>query len=447
MSLDRSVSVGLGEATPRGSRQQWRRSSVTALGDGGFAVGTADGTVRSLDPDGRERWRATGEEMAVALADFAGGERTDGSRTSSDRRSDGGVAVGGRGDRGRIRLLDADDGSERWRYDTADDLGDPAKESLFWYPYVVDMVADRPVESGEACDGTADGRLYVAARRYERDGDERLWRSAVYAFGPDGGVRWRYETDASPIALSLGDRQSSSTDDDGPKRLALAYNRCGGDHDHGLVVLDAESGTPVSNWDPETDSERRVGDASLSGGVVAAASHGDYRGYLLGSADARERWVTDLGVEREVGAETLYAYPNHVHLADDAALFVTGNTFPEEGREAEGRHPNEHTIAAFGREGGDRLWSAPVGGFVAELSASDGRVAVPCAQHFRDRDAEAHALRVFEAREGPAREVAAEGIVTAAALSGDRVAFVEEPVEYHDEGEVRGEYRLRIEAV
>ncbi|NEU58217.1 transcriptional regulator [Halorussus sp. MSC15.2] len=446
MSLDRSVSVGLGEATARGSRQQWRRSSVTALGDGGFAVGTADGTIRSLDADGRERWRAPGEEMAVALTEFAGGERTDGSRTSSDRRSDGGVAVGTRGDRGRIRLLDGD-GSERWRYDTADDLGGPAKESLFWYPFVVDMVADGPVEGDDASDGTAEGRLYVAARRYERDGDERVWNSAVYAFGPDGGVRWRYETDASPIALSLGDRQSSSDDDDRAKRLAVAYNRCGGDHDRGLVVLDAESGTPVSDWDPETDGERRVGDASLSGGVVAAASHGDYRGYALDAERAEQRWAADLGVEREVGEETLYAYPNHVHLADEVALFVTGNTFPEEGREAEGRHPNEHTIAALGREGGERLWTAPVGGFVAELSASDGRVAVPCAQHFRDRDAEAHALRVFDAREGPAREVAAEGIVTAAALSGDRVAFVEEPVEYHDEGEVRGEYRLRIEAV
>ncbi|WP_137286016.1 outer membrane protein assembly factor BamB family protein [Halorussus salinisoli] len=405
MSIERTgVSVGLGEVSPRGSRQQWRRSSVAPFEDG-FAVGTADGTVRALEADGSERWRESGEEMAVALA---------GSAT--------GLAVGTRGDRGRIRLL-GDSGEEQWSYDTADDLCGPAKDTLFWYPYVVDVIA------GEA-------RLYAAARRYERDGDERVWRSAVYAFESDGGVRWRYETDASPIALSLGD-----------DRLAVANNRCGGDHDRGLVVLDAATGTPVADWDPGTEGERRVGDVSLSGGAIAAASHGDYRGYLLGAESAEKRWAADLGVEREIGDETLYAYPNHAHLAADATVFVTGNTFPAEGREAEGRHPNEHTITAISREDGDRLWSAPVGGFVGEVAASGGRVAVPYAQHFRDRDPEAHALRVFDAAEGPVREIESGGIVTAAALSGDRVAFVEEPVEYHDEGDVRGEYRLHVESM
>lgn len=433
MSLERTgVSVGLGDLSPRGSRQQWRRSSVAALEDGertdgGLAVGTADGTVRVLDADGSERWRAPGDEMAVALAEFGDG-----------------VAVGSRGDRSRIRLLAGDSseegdssdrgdaGEELWHYDTADDLGGPAKDTLFWYPYVVDLVG------GEE-------RLYAAARRYERDGDERVWQSAVYAFDADGEVCWKYETDASPIALSLGGGRSSD-EDSAVDRLAVAYNRCGGDHDHGLVVLDGATGEPLADWDPGTESERRVGDVSLSGEAIAAASHGDYRGYLLGS-DGEERWRTDLGVEQSVGDETLYAYPNHVHLAEDVALFVTGNTFPVEGREAEGRHPNEHTLTAVSRAEGDRLWSAPVGGFVSELAASEGRVAVPCAQHFRDRTPDAHGLRVFDAHEGLVREIEAEGIVTAATLDGDSVAFVEEPVEYHDEGETRGEYRLRVESV
>jgi len=406
---EQAVSVGLGDLSPRGSRQQWRRSSVTALGKSdGFAVGTAGGTVRALDAEGTERWAAPGEEMVVALAEFGG-------------EGGGGLAVGTRGDRGRIRLLDSS-GDEQWAYDTAADLGGPAKDTLFWYPYVVDLLA-------------GDERLYAAARRYERDGDERVWRSAVYAFDREGEVRWRYETDASPISLSLE-----------KNRLAVAYNRCGGDHDHGLVVLDAELGTPVADWDPGTAGERRVGDVSLAGGQLAAASHGDYRGYLL-DCEGGEEWATDLGVERAVGDETLYAYPNHAVLAGDAAVFVTGNTFPEEGREAEGRHPNEHTIAAFLREAGERLWSASVGGFAGEVVASDERIAVPCAQHFRNRNPESHGLRVFDARQGLVREIESEGIVTAAALAGDRVAFVEEPVEYHDEGEVRGEYRLRVESV
>ncbi|WP_276302208.1 PQQ-binding-like beta-propeller repeat protein [Halorussus lipolyticus] len=410
------VSVELGDCSPRGSRQQWRRSSVTEFGvegseSAGFAVGTADGTVLALDAEGSERWRTPGDEMAVALAEF-----------------DTSLAVGTRGDRGRVRLLDSS-GDEQWAYDTASDLGGSAKDTLFWYPFVVDVVAGRPDETG-------DSGLYAAARRYERDGDQRVWRSAVYAFGPDGEVRWRYETDASPISLSL----------DG-SRLAVAYNRCGGDHDCGLMVLDADSGTPVADWDPGTAGERRVGDVSLSGGDLAAASHGDYRGYLLDADSGAEQWATELGVERALGDETLYAYPNHALLAGDAVVFVTGNSFPEEGREAEGRHPNEHTIAAFSREDGERLWSSSVGGFAGEVVSSGERIAVPCAQHFRDRDAEAHGLRVFDAREGLVREIRAEGIVTAAALCDGRVAFVEEPVEYHDEDEVRGTYRVRVEQI
>jgi len=36
-----------------------------------------------------------------------------------------------------------------------------------------------------------------------------------------------------------------------------------------------------------------------------------------------------------------------------------------------------------------------------------------------------------------------DGVCTAAALDGNRVALVEEPVRYHDDGQVRGGYALR----
>lgn len=401
--------VSLGDPQPAGSRHMWQRSAVT-ITDGRAVAGTVDGRVRAFPiassdygDEPEPSWTATiADEYAVSLE---GGP-------------EGTVAVGGRGEGGIVAAIDATTGECRWSYRSADDLGGPQKESLFFLPYVVSVATD-----GE--------RIYAAARRYERDGGERSFRSAVYAFDADGDVVWTYRTDASPISIDLRER-----------RLAVAYNRCPGDHQTGLVVLDTETGDPRLTWDPGNEGDRRVGDASLLADGVAVASHGDYRGYRLDET-GRERWSVDLARPTEVGEETLYAYPNHVNATDEGIAFVTGNTYPTEGREAEGRHPREHTITAFTPDGTER-WHAPVGGWVSELAAADGTIATPCAQHFRDRDPDSHGLRLYDLVEGPMTGIPIEGVVTAAAMTDRRVAVIEEPVEYHDSDAVRGGYRLHV---
>ncbi|MFB6157927.1 MAG: PQQ-binding-like beta-propeller repeat protein, partial [Haloferacaceae archaeon] len=329
-----------------------------------------------------------------------------------------GVAVGERGPAGTVRLHDAATGAIRWRHATAAEVGEPARDARFQLPFVASLDA-------------ADGRLFAAARRYERGDDGRTFESAVYAFDADGTVAWTVRADASPIAV-----------DADADRVAVAYNRCPGDHDHGLVVLDAATGDERWRWDPGNAGQRRVGDVSLVGGGAVVASHGDYRGYRL-DAGGDVRWRVDLATPTAVGDETLYAYPNHVHATDAGAVFVTGNSYPEEGRETDGLHPDEHS--AFGHApDGTRRWRAPVEGFAGGVGADGDRVAVPGAQHFRRRDPDAHGLRTVDAREGPRDEVATDGVVTAAAVAGDRVAAVEEPVVYHDEGVERGAYRLHL---
>ncbi|TKX76837.1 hypothetical protein EXE53_29730, partial [Halorubrum sp. SD626R] len=197
----------LGEVDPGGSRQRGRRSAV-ALTDDAVVVGTANGDIRAFEraagegvadersPDGDarpadcdasstqfapERWRLSGDEPVVTLTPF-----------------DDGVLVGTRGEHGFVRLVDAD-GDERWRLSTADDVGPPAKETRFWYPFV-------------AAIETHGDRGYAAARRYERretegDATARRFESVVYAIDPDGTVAWRYAAAASPIAVAAdGDR-------------------------------------------------------------------------------------------------------------------------------------------------------------------------------------------------------------------------------------------------
>jgi len=398
--------VDLGEVRPAGSRQLGRRSAVCRTGDA-VVAGLADGTVVAVDADTDtdgdaldERWRSTGGERGsvVSLTPFAGG-----------------VLAGERGADGELRLHDAATGTVRWRYRTADDVGAPSAESRFLLPFVADAAA-------------GDGRAYVAARRYERDaGGGRTFRSVVCAFGPGGRVEWRYAADASPVALDAADGA-----------VAVGYNRCPGEHADGVVVLDAATGAVRRRWDPPGGGSRRVGDVAFAGGALALASHADYRGYLLDGDGPR--WAVDLGRPVERGDETVYAYPNHVHAGGDGAVFVTGNTYPEDGRETEARHPNEHAAVGVGPDG-ERRWTAPVGGFAHEIAADGDAVAVPVAQHFRERDAAVHGIRRFSVGDGPDGSCRIPGAVTAAALDG-RIAAVEEPVAYHDGDDVHGAYRL-----
>jgi hypothetical protein len=392
----------LGDVDPAGSRQRGRRSAV-ALTSEHAVTGTADGRIVAYERNsGAEAWRTT----------------VDGGSIVTLAATVSGIVAGTRGPDGIVLALDSD-GTERWRYRTADDVGEPTKDTRFFLPFVVDAVV-------------ADDHTYVAARRYERGDDGgRHFESVVYAFESDGSVAWCYEADASPIALAAHD-----------DRLAVAYNRCPGTHQCGLVVCDRATGDLRADWDPGTDGDRRVGDVSLVPDGTAVACHGDYRGYLL-DRDGDVRWRVDLATPIEVGDERLYAYPNHVHATPDGVVFLTGNTYPTEGREAAGRHPSEHTAFGVG-PAGTRRWAAEIGGFAHEIAARGNAIAVPVAQHFRDRDPSGHALRVFDVTEGLQRTVDVAGVVTAAALDTATAASVEEPVVYHDEGVEHGAYRLHI---
>jgi outer membrane protein assembly factor BamB len=392
---DSATRIDLGEVDPCGSRQAGRRSGV-ALTAEGPVVGLADGSVRAFDDDGTERWRVDGEGSAITLVPFGDG-----------------VLIGERSERGAIRLLA--EGSERWRHDAAESVGGPTKETRFFLP----MVVDAAVASGDVA--------YVAARRYERRDGGRAFGSSVYALAPDGTVRWRYDADASPIALEpVADG------------VAVAYNRCPGDHDDGLVVLGPE-GEERWTWDPDREATRRVGDVAAAEGRLVVTSHADYRGYCL--ADGDVEWRVDLGTPQPDGDE-VYTYPNHVVGHDAGVVFVTGNSFPAEGRETDERHPDEQSAFGYTTDG-ERRWRAPVGGFCHGVAADGGRLLAPVAQHFRDRDPAVHGFRLFDAAEGRLEAGRTDGVCTAAALDGDRRALVEEPVEYHDDdGGVRGAYSL-----
>lgn len=396
------ATVDLGEIAPRGTRQQWRRSAVLLSDDTAF-VGTADGAVRAIDTDSAsERFREPVGERTVALT------------AGSDE-----LVVGTRGADGWLRGLDPDTGERRWSIRTADDIGEPTKETLFYQPFVVDLLV-------------SDGRAVAAARRYERDpsgeGPDREFHSIVYGI-EDGRVQWRYETDGSPIAL---DERDGS--------IAVAFNRCPGGHDAGVVVLDAATGEERWCWNPDGDGRRRAGDVEFVDSGVAVASHADYRGYLL--EEGSVRWRVDLGRPEEHGEETLYTYPTHAEPLDDGVAFLTGNTFPEDGRQADGRHTNEHTLAVVDSEGVVSRRDS-IGGWVGTTVSVGDEVLIPCGQHFRDRDPSRHGL--YSASADRTEQIhSTAGPVTAVDGTDRLIAAVEDPVEFHDDDDVHGTYQLHL---
>jgi hypothetical protein len=124
-------------------------------------------------------------------------------------------------------------------------------------------------------------------------------------------------------------------------------------------------------------------------------------------------------------------------------VFVTGNTYPTEGREAARRHPNEHTALGYTPDG-ERRWRTPVGGFASEVTGDGERVLVPGAQNFREREPVDHGLWTVDAQNGREDRVPTAGVLTAVAATPESVAAVEEPVAYHDGDGTLGAYRLHL---
>lgn len=426
---DADLTVDLPDLNPRGTRQQWTRSALAGVdvdeghldGDAqGPAVvcGTGHGVVRAYADDGTELWCVDLGGMVVQFE----------TAVVDDEPV---VLVGTRGETAVLALLDAIEGTQSWTYDLEADLGSATKETLFYYPMTVALASDGYLKGPD--------RFYAAARRYERRDGDRLFESRIYALEPDGEVVWTYDSDGSPISL---DRRGD--------RLAVAYNRCHGDHQCGLVVLDPDSGETRLTWDPGTEGGRRVGDVALDDDGVVVASHGDYRGYAL-DRRGRERWRVDLGTSVDPGEDTVYTYPNRVEVVDGRPLFVTGNTFPEgDGRDTDARHPREHMLVAVDGDGGGESaevdWTAPVDSWLGgvDVSGDDSTMRLAVGQHFRDRDPASHGLRTVDIDTGAISKTPVSGVATAVADAGDRVAVLEEPIAYHTEDKSRGGHRLHF---
>ncbi|AGB36936.1 hypothetical protein Natoc_1098 [Natronococcus occultus SP4] len=344
-------------------------------------VARRDGTVTAFEDDSLEsRWTTATSGRIHELAVC------------------GDVAVVATGCEGTatVAAYALEDGRRRWQYDVSPPDGD-------------DVGASRVV----ALEDGATDRLYAAVRRV---GDGRR-SGTVLAFDRDGRVRWRYGTDASPVALAATERGD---------RLAVGYDRCPGAHDNGLVVLETDAGELAWTWDPGTAGDRRVSDVAFDGDTVAVASCGDGCGYLLTDGGA-ERWRVPFGTEDGARA------PTHAYAHDGRAVFAVE---PIEHRDT------DHRIVAVDGDGG-ALWTASGRGRIDGF-ATNGDVLVPRPV---GADVDTHAVRRFVLETGSAEDVRLDGTVTAATVGEGTIAVIERRRSFSDGETTRAEDTLLVGAV
>lgn len=363
----------------RRSLDETDRRSAPRLAVAGALVVVArrDGTVTAFEDDTLEpRWTIS----------------TPGRIREIDVLEDVAVVATDREGTATIAAYALADGRRRWRYDVPDSAEDGSGA-----PRVVALESD-----------TRD-RSYAAVRRVGDGGRS----GTVLAFDRDGRVRWRYGTDASPVALDAAERGD---------RLAVGYDRCPGAHDNGLVVLGTDAGELAWTWDPGTAGDRRVSDVSFDGDAVAVASCGDGRGYLLEDGGA-ERWRVVLGTETAV--------PTRAYAHDGRAAFVT---------ETAARREPDHRITTFHGEASP-LWTAPGRGSVDGL-ATDGDVLVVLCSGVSN--VETRSVRRFGLETGSVEAVGLEGDVTAAAIGRGTIAMIERSRSFRDRETTRTEDTLFV---
>lgn len=174
---------------------------------------------------------------------------------------------------GTVYAVDATDGTERWRTETASVTGQPVVTDDTVYTISHEAVRALDRESGETewtlDDGTTDVRRHIfdqlQPRITEDNGHIYINTGTLYALTPDGRAEWEYDlvdnhsvrpTVAEGLVIAcrndIQDNNSGHIEDQAPSRYEL-------------IALDAETGNVV--WSVERDSEIEI-QPTVTDGVV-----------------------------------------------------------------------------------------------------------------------------------------------------------------------------------
>lgn len=338
------------------------------------------------------------------------------------------------------------DGSERWKFRLADELGSDLKHM----PYIRKMAFD------------SDGNVYIAGRKYGGYAEGTyLYSTRIYSFDPEGNIRWKFP--AAKI-MDAGLTWIDATPDG--KYVVFGTSGFGPVEnwkDGTIHLLNGENGEELWNYrieplDPYFNCVALwYGTTLTPDGKYVTALASDGRAFLfnneeiLQTGNPEPMWQENISTPMEVSGIPIYGCANFAYNVNNTVIYSTGSTFSKaKGKQPPIEHPGGNSLYAYDFDG-NLLWKWRVEGYAGELGLTDRYLAAPISQNLITNNLDVHGVYVFDlSRSGGATSklinvYRTEGITIATDVSPDDryIAAFEAPARL-DDGTVIGEYCVHI---
>ncbi len=397
-----------------------------------LAIGTHNGNLRLIDV-------ATGDEMFEK-------KLSEGHIMTIDFPPDSGsLFVTEESIDGYLYCFDLN-GSERWKFRLADELGSDLKHM----PYIRKMAFD------------SDGNVYVAGRRYGGYVEGiYLYSTRIYSFDPEGNTRWKFpDSEIMDAGLTWIDAT--------PDGKYVVFGTSGFGpvenwNDGTIHVLNGGNGKELWNYrilpiEPYFNSVALwYGTTITPDGKYVTALASDGRGYLFNNEDIlltknpEPIWQKNISTPMEVSGIPIYGCANFAYNVNNTVIYSTGSTFSKtKGKQPPIEHPGGNSLYAYDFDG-KLLWKWRVEGYAGELGLTDRYLAAPISQNLVTNNLDVHGVYVFDlSRSGGATSklvnvYRTEGLTIATDVSRDDryIAAFEAPARL-DDGTVIGDYCIHI---
>jgi len=338
------------------------------------------------------------------------------------------------------------DGTEQWKFRTADELGSDLK----YMPYIRKIAFD------------SDVNIYAAAKRYGGKIDGKYnYSTLIYSFDQAGNIRWKFP-DAG--IMDAGVTWIDATPDG--KYVVFGTSGFGPVEnwkDGTVHILNGENGEELWNYrilplEPYFNSVALWYSTTITpDGNYVTTLTSDGRAYLFNNREILQTgqpepvWYKNISTPMMVSGIPIYGCANFGYNVNDTVIFSTGSTFSKaKGKQPPIEHPGGNSLYAYDYEG-NLLWKWRVEGYAGELGIANPYLAVPIAQNLITNDLGVHGVYVFDlSRSGGATSklvnvYRTEGITIAADISpdGKYIAAFEAPARLED-GTVIGDYCVHI---
>ncbi|SES68884.1 PQQ-like domain-containing protein [Methanococcoides vulcani] len=337
-------------------------------------------------------------------------------------------------------------GTQRWKFRIADDLGSDLK----YMPSVRKVVFD------------SDGNVYAAGSRYCGWVSGTFKYSArVYSLDPEGNLLWKFPDSEN---MDSGVSWIDATPDGEYVVFSTAnFGKSEKWKDGTVHVLNGESGEELWNYkipplEPYFKSVSVWYSTTITpDGNYVTSLASDGRGYLfnnkeiLQTGNSEPVWQKNISTPITVSGIPIYGSANYGYNVNDSIIFSVGSTFSKaKDKDAPIEHPGGNSLYVYDLDG-NLLWKWRVEGYTGELGIADPYLVAPISQNLVTNNLDVHGVYVFDmSKNGGATSklvnvYRTEGITIAADISPDGryIAAFEAPARLED-GSVIGDYKVHI---